>query len=509
MNLLAWLVRCFSGLTSISKIRLLLLISCGCIAAGCGGGSTGMITPPPPPAPTAVTVVVTSTANGQFASFNVAISSITFQDEAGDTVTVLAAPTGQTSIQTYEAEFMHLNGRMAPLVTTSLQQDVIVSATVTYTYAQFTHVTLNGSQALETITDASGGPTATAQTATVNLPKPITIQGTAMTLALDLQAASSGNFVNHGGASDTFALTPTFTLEPVAAQAQSQVQLSGVAGTVTAVNAASNSVTLMIDYAFNNPTYPDGAPFTVATNASTVYQGVAGFSMLTAGTIANVDLAVQSDGSLVATRIEVQDAGATNVLTGPVGSVFGGQGEINVLGRTNEEFNQGNTPGGTVGVYSYDGSTAFRVSGQVGALTNLPFAATFDSSSMVAGQNVAVGSQTIVTSGGTFTHATSITLEPQTINGTVSGMSSSGGFTVYEVTLPSYDLFTVLAVQAGQTPELQNYLTVEVYVGSDTQMLNSSAVALGSVMRFNGLVFDDVGIARMVCLQVKDGVGLL
>ena len=93
---------------------------------------------------------------------------------------------------------MHSNGRMAPLVTTSLQQDVIVSATVTYTDLRAIRtVTLNGSQALETITDASGGPTATAQTATVNLPKPITIEGTAMTLALDLQAASSGNFVNH------------------------------------------------------------------------------------------------------------------------------------------------------------------------------------------------------------------------------------------------------------------------------------------------------------------------
>jgi uncharacterized protein DUF5666 len=506
MNLPARRVLCFSGSISISKTLILLLFLSAYLTSGCGGGGTGMMTPPPPPAPTAVTVVVTSTANGQFASFNVDINSITFQDQAGQTVTVLAAPTGPAFTQTYEAEFMHLNGQMAPLLTTSLQQDVIVSATVTYTYAQFTHVGINGSQALETITDVSGGPTAAAQTATVNLPKPITIQGSAMTLALDLQASSSGSFVNHGGSNDTFAVTPTFTLDPVTVPAQSKLQLTGVAGTVTAVNAASSSVTLLIDYAFNNPVYPDGAPFTVATVSSTVYQGVAGFSALVAGTIANVDLALQSDGSLVATRIEVADTSATNVLTGPLGSVFGAQGEINVLGRTNEEFNQSNTPGGTVGVYSYDGSTVFQVSGQVGSLTNLPFAATFDSSSMVAGQNVAVGSQTIATSAGTFTHATSITLEPQTINGTVTAISSSGGFTVYEVTLASYDLFTVLAVQLGQTPVLQNYLTVEVYVGSDTRMLNSSALAMGSVVRFNGLVFDDAGIARMVCLQVNDGV---
>src|SRR5882724_7937267 len=81
---------------------------------------------------------------------------------------------------------------------------------------------------------------------------------------------------------------------------------------------------------------PDGPTFTIATNASTVYQGIGNFSALAAGMIVNLDLMHQSDGSLLATRIEVDDPGATNVLAGPIGTVFGAQGRIVELGRTNE-----------------------------------------------------------------------------------------------------------------------------------------------------------------------------
>jgi hypothetical protein len=124
----------------------------------------------------------------------------------------------------------------------------------------------------------------------------------------------------------------------------------------------------------------------------------------------------------------------------------------------------------------------------------------------IAGQNVSVASQVIVTSGGTYTHATTITLMPQTINGTITGVSSSGGFTVYSVSLAAYDLFPILAVQPGQTTALQNPSSVEVYVDSNTQMLNSNAIAPGNVLRFNGLIFNDSGTACMVCWQVNDGV---
>jgi hypothetical protein len=94
---------------------------------------------------------------------------------------------------------------------------------------------------------------------------------------------------------------------------------------------------------------------------------------------------------------------------------------------------------------------------------------------------------------------------PQTINGTVAGSSTSGNFTDYTVSLASYDLFPMLAVQPGQTVE-NNPSQVEVYVDSNTQMLNTQALATGNTLRFYGLVFNDNGTLRMDCAQVNDGV---
>jgi hypothetical protein len=95
---------------------------------------------------------------------------------------------------------------------------------------------------------------------------------------------------------------------------------------------------------------------------------------------------------------------------------------------------------------------------------------------------------------------------PQTINGTVSAVGSDGAFTTYTVTLASYDLIPNLAVQPGQTTVLTDPSNVVVYVDSNTQTLNSTPLAAGSLLRFNGLLFNDNGTLRMDCGQVNDGV---
>jgi hypothetical protein len=507
MNPLSQPVRCRSVGTPVSAVFPLLLALFIFLAAGCGssGMSSGIMTPPPP-SPTSVAMVVSSTANSQFTGFYVDITSISLTNQAGNTVSVLAAPQSNTFSQIQEAEFIHLNGQTAPFLTAMVPQDTYTSATLTYSYAQFTSVNLTASGGLATVTDATGGPTSASQSASVILPTPLIIHGTAMAVALDLQVSSSASLTSQGPGQPPYSITPTFMLAPVAPTTQSQVQVAGVDGLVTAINTGGNNLTLMIDYAFNNPVYPDGSTFTVATNTSTVYQGVGNFSALAAGMIANLDLTLQSDGSLLVTRIEVDDPAATNVLTGPIGKVSGAQSYIVELGRTNEEFNQNAVPASNAWNYSFDASTAFKLSGQLAVPSNLPFSATFDSSHMFAGQNVAVASQVIVTSGGAQTHATTITLMPQTINGTITGVSSSGGFTVYNVSLAAYDLFPTLAVQPGQTTALLSPASVEVYVNSSTQMLNSNVLSPGNVLRFNGLIFNDNGTARMVCAQIRDGV---
>jgi hypothetical protein len=47
---------------------------------------------------------------------------------------------------------------------------------------------------------------------------------------------------------------------------------------------------------------------------------------------------------------------------------------------------------------------------------------------------------------------------------------------------------------------------VVVYVDSNTQSLNTSPIAAGSLLRFHGLLFNDNGTFRMDCAQVNDGV---
>jgi hypothetical protein len=76
----------------------------------------------------------------------------------------------------------------------------------------------------------------------------------------------------------------------------------------------------------------------------------------------------------------------------------------------------------------------------------------------------------------------------------------------YTVSLADYDLFPALAVQQGQTTLLNNPGQIEVYVDSNTQKLNTQALAVGSTLRFYGLVFNDNGTLRMDCAQVSNGV---
>ncbi len=58
----------------------------------------------------------------------------------------------------------------------------------------------------------------------------------------------------------------------------------------------------------------------------------------------------------------------------------------------------------------------------------------------------------------------------------------------------------------AQATLLNNPSDVEVYVDSNTQLLNTQPLAVGGAFRFYGLVFNDNGTLRMDCAQVNDGV---
>lgn len=460
---------------------------------------------PPLTGNTSVTVMLTSTANDQLSEFDLGFQGITLTSQSGKTVALTSTTSSGPSL---DAEFMHLNGTAQPLLTATVPQDVYTSATITLGGGAFVCIALgqvDGEQTLSSATYTLFPPTAT-----VNFPSPLTVSGTSMALSLDLQMSQSatiGDCVNVAGFYG-FSAAPTFNLTPLTLSASptnsANGKVLGIDGEVTAAGSNGSGFTLSI------PNYSpalSGLPLSVQSNSSTIYQGISGSSALAVGTFVNMDGAIQSDGSLLATRIAVEDPSAVYVFRGPLMQVASSTSSFFMHAREMQGAGIPGYPTGEGAPFNY-GSAAFQISGQLTNLGSLPFVPSFNGSNMVPGQEVYVSTATLPFNG-PYPAVTTMTLMPQTIDGTVTAISQSGNFTDYTVTLASYDLFPTLAVQPGQTTVENNAGQVEVYVDSSTQQLSSATVEVGSTFRFYGLVFNDNGTLRMDCAQVSDGVAFL
>jgi hypothetical protein len=443
---------------------------------------------------TSVTVLLSSTANAQLDQFSLGFNSVTLTSQSGKTVSLFTTP--QNGV-TRDAEFIHLNGSVEPLLTVSIPQDIYTTATADIGPASFTCDALTPAGSLSTNTFAYGYvPTGQV---TVNVPAPITITGAAMGLSLDMLVSQSATYPGtcYFTGIPSYAITPTFNLTPVSFS--SQVAEPLLDGQVSSLNTTGNGFNLVL---------ADGQTLSVNTNSSTVYQGVNGLALLTPGTLVDMDAAIQSDGSQLATRVAVQDTNTTNLSasTGPILQIAGSQPTLFGFEREHQGYLTTSGQASVFLPYNF-GSVVFQISGRFANLQNLPFSASFNAASMFDGQNVYVTSHATGVSGGpTYVPATTITLVPQTINATVAATAIDGSFTTYTVELAPYDLIPNLAVQAGQTTVLTQPGTVVVYVDSNTQQHNTSPLAVGSVLRFNGLLFNDNGTLRMDCGQVNDGV---
>ena len=486
-----------SSSARLAPLPVSLLITLGllpviAITTGCGSSST-----PPLRGNTSVTVLISSTANDQVTDFAAQLQTLTMTGRSGRTVTTLLS-------SQQPAEFMHINGGIEPLTTVSVPQDI-------YTLAS---IKLNGAE-FECIGQVPGGGLGIAdystinQGPTVNLPSPITVKGSSMALVLNLEVSQSVVFPTCWSPGfQGFSLTPTFTLAPIVSSSSptnsGNGKVSGLNALIASVGTAGSALTLTI---------PGGVygtrTLSASSNGTTVFQGVSGASALSPGMFLDMDGAIQPDGSLLATRIAVEDS-SINDSTGPVMSVDNVVPNLLLYGR-NELGSLLTGPNGQSGIYwdapTFDFSQAmFKISGQFTNLENLPFVPIFNASNVVAGENVDVTSGNFSLRGGVYTRAHTITLLPQTIDGTVVASQPSGNFVDYTVSLASYDLFPTLAVQPGQTTRLRDPSQVEVYVDSNTQLLNAQSLAAGGAFRFYGLLFNDNGTLRMDCAQVNDGV---
>jgi hypothetical protein len=271
---------------------------------------------------TQVTVVFSSEANDQLAEFDVTFQSVTLTSQSGNTVSLLSAQ--------QPSEFMHVNGAIEPLVTVSVPQGIYTSASIT----------LGGAQFVCTAQDASGGLnfdyySIVNQGPMVNLPSPITITGSSMDLLLDMPVSSSASLPTScitNPPFSGFSMTPTFNLTPFILSSSptnpTNGKSAGLEGGVAALGSGNTTFSLSV------PEGPHGTrTVSVSAGSTTVFQGVSNFSALAVGMFINMDGALQSDGSLAATRIAVEDPSAVNMLTGPLMQVDSAAPVLMVFGR--------------------------------------------------------------------------------------------------------------------------------------------------------------------------------
>jgi hypothetical protein len=497
---------------SVSFFRFPILVTVVAAAIGVttGCGSSGSTTKTPPfSGDTQVTVVAASTANDELSQFDLDIQSLTLTSQSGTTVPVLAGD--------WPVEFMHLNGEIEPVVALPIPQGIYTAATVVIGSASFTCLTVmpassDSPGSLDESTYAYGYTPD--NQVMVTLPSPITITGDAMGLTLNLQVSQSASYPStcyppaDGIAS--FSINPTFNVTATTFAAEptnaGNGKVNELEGEVSALGTTGGSFTLSLAELAN-----PRRTVSISSDSNTAYQGISDFSALQVGTLVDMDGAILPDGSVLATRIASYNPTALNEMIGPLEQLAASVPNFYSF----PTWQQGQTYSAqsgaqSLGVYSYSDSTSYGISGQMSNVSSLPFVASFNASNMVTGQNVAIFSGQITDYyGGDYTPATTMTLMPQIINGTVVGSSQSGSFTDYTVALASYDLFPTLAAQPGQNMVLNNPSEVEVYVDSNTQLLNTQVLASGSTLRFYGLVFNDSGTLRMDCGQVSDGVAFV
>lgn len=484
-----------------STILLIMVLAVAFFTTiGCSSGSSSM---PKLSGNTSVTVVLSSTANDQLSQFGIGLTGLSLTSQSGKTVQVMSAPQGTQQW----AEFIHVNGSADPFVTVSIPQDIYTAATLTVGDSAFSCITLTPSGGLDTSTFAYGfNPNnAPPTTVAVNVSSPITITGDSIGLDLDLQVAQSATYsaCYDPNGQYTYSIQPTFNLVPIAFSTQPTTRENGKVdqfeGEITALGAAGNTFTL---------TMPEGPrELAIKTDSNTAYQSISNLSALQVGTFVDMDGAIQPDGSLLATRIAALDLSAIDVQTGPAMIVGGDPRNPGTAGFFFSRRSQGTDRIPIFWPYNITNSV-FQVSGQLTNPQTLPFVPSFNVSNIVPGQNVYISTNQFQVPTDPYSLATTVTLMPQTINGTVVASSAVGNFTDYTVSLASYNLFPQLAVQQGMISRLTNPSQVEVYVDSTTQRLNTQALASGATLRFYGLVFNDNGTLRMDCGEVNDGVAL-
>jgi hypothetical protein len=454
-----------------SRTVALWLVLAGALAwTSCTGGNNTSMTSSAPSAimhSAMVTVNIGDDPDDQVAALEITISSISLTNSAGTAVPVLTTPV--------ELELRHLAGTFQPIALTSVPAGTYTQANIQLSSAQITVLSPTTGKLVQQNVPVPSTPIS------IKFASPLVLTTQAATVNLDFNLASSVSIDASGNITFTPTIVATVAMVPSNTGDEDDAEkgeVEDVVGTISSIS--GTSFTLMLGQ----------QSLTFATNSSTEFDGISGFSGLTKGMIVQVRAVTQADGTLLATKVEAEDQDdndrdveAQGLVVSTTGSPVT-QFAIVVRDHSGDDSDMPSL-GSTVTV-NVASATQFKIDTDSIDLTNLSFTPTFDATSLMKGQNVETEGPV---SSSTLT-ANKVRLKAQTLTGTVSGFTQNGNAATFTLTVASNSVFAMLSGQS----------TVTVFQQPSTR--TRVTVANGATVEVRGLLFFTSGKYNLVAGRI-------
>ncbi len=397
-------------------------------------------------------------------AFELTINSITLTPASGGTpVNILSTAT--------RVELSHSSASFEPLAVANVPVGSYSSAALSVANPEIVIINPITRQPQQLSTGLSS------PNVTVNFSAPITVSSGASVLVFDLNLANS--VVISGGVAT---VTPTFTVQLSTVAAQNQQddetgEIEDITGVVTGVSGSS----------FTLSAAQHATPLTFSTDTATEFEPpLSNVASIQTGMVLEVDAVTQSNGNLLATKVEAEEVANGLELEGFVTSVTGNPATQFQMVVQESASSAGSPPAaGTVVSVNVDANTTFRIDNDHVDLSGLTF--TFDRTSFRAGQQVEVDVDPPVPA---TLLADKVTLHRQTISGTISNLTTTGTSTA------TFTLNVDPAASAFALVTNQSSLTVLRQPGTELKDLTS--LSNNQAVRVRGLVFFDTGLSAYV-----------
>jgi len=298
---------------------------------------------------------------------------------------------------------------------------------------------------------------------TINLTPGIVVPAGATSLNVDVDLASSVTI----DASNNVVFNPRFTVTsnsvPGAGEREDDEhgELDDVKGVVGTVSSSS--------FVLNIGGVSNVHPLTFNVDQNTVFDGITGgLGALKTGMVVEVDAVTQTDGTLLAKRIELETDHTIGMeAEGRVFSTANMPSSFQLIVHEDEGANAPNL--GTTITVNLSPNTTFRVNSEFSL--GIPTGLTFSASTLAAGQNVEADADSGT---GTMVAASRVQLKQQAVDGTIAALNG-GNFTL------TLDPNSALARLSGQSSINVSAVNAENRTGT--------SLANGQVVRVRGLLF--------------------